>query len=575
MALKNYDFTMMRSFSIQALPMIFATLLLCFGTLFASSDAFVNAQVTPKWWCFAFGTLALLAAAGIRFLLPPKAWQPSGVLPWLAVAVACACAAQAAYGILQYAGALPAANGFRVTGSFDNPAGFAASLCAAFPLLLYLALGKNHRLRGLGWAAAGVAAVAVALSASRAGALSVAVMCVVAALYKFPRLQRYKAAALALCLLLAAGLYLLRKDSANGRLLIWRCSWEMVKDKPLLGHGHGGFKASYMSYQAKFFEERHDSRYAMLADNVNHPFNEYIMLLTDYGLAGLILLLAAGWLLWKSLLRCRREAAARMAGGCLLAVAVFALFSYPLRYPFVWVMLMLSVALIVYRAKYAVKIPRAAAYPAALLTILASILLGGVAYRHMADEMLWCSVAHQSLMGKTKLMMPEYDRLHKSLAKNELFLYNYAAELSVAADYGKSLQVARECEQLWADYDLQMLMADSYEKQNQREAAEGHYRKAAAMCPVKFVPLYRLAKLHAAAGRRSEALALAKIIVGKKVKIPSHAVAAIKREMQQLVEREENLPPAAQAETSNPPNTEATRQGEAPEVQPRGSALPP
>jgi hypothetical protein len=83
-------------------------------------------------------------------------------------------------------------------------------------------------------------------------------------------------------------------------------------------------------------------------------------------------------------------------------------------------------------------------------------------------------------------------------------------------------------------------------------------------------------KLHAAAaGRRSEALALAKIIVGKKVKIPSHAVAAIKREMQQLVEREENLTPAAQDKVSNPPNTEATRQGEAPEVQPRGSALPP
>ncbi|MDR0712505.1 MAG: O-antigen ligase family protein [Prevotellaceae bacterium] len=567
---------MMRSFSIQALPTIFAALLLCAGTLFASSAAFVDAQVAPKWYCFAFGALALLVALAARFFFPPKAQQPGGsLLRWVGAAAAAACTAQALYGVLQYAGALPAANGFRVTGSFDNPAGFAASLCAAFPLLLYFAFGKSPWQRGLGWAAAGVVAPAVALSASRAGALSLAAVGAAAALYKLPRLRRYKVPVLLLCLLLPVGLYLLKKDSADGRLLIWRCSWEMVKDKPLLGHGHGGFKASYMSYQATFFEEHPDSRYAMLADNVNRPFNEYVLLLTDYGVAGLALLLAAVYFLWKSFLRCRREKMARVAGCCLLSVGVFAFFSYPLRYPFVWIMLSWSVAVIIYRAKYPVKIPRAAAYPAALLTILASILLGGVAYRRMADEMLWCSVAHQSLAGKTKQMMPTYDSLYKSLAKNELFLYNYAAELNVADDYGKSLQVARECENLWADYDLQMLMADSYEKLNQREAAEGHYRKAAAMCPVKFMPLYRLAKLHAAAGRRSEALALAKIIVGKKVKIPSYAVAAIKREMQQLVEREENLTPAAQNEASKPPNTQPTRQGEAPAVQPRGSALPP
>ena len=40
-------------------------------------------------------------------------------------------------------------------------------------------------------------------------------------------------------------------------------------------------------------------------------------------------------------------------------------------------------------------------------------------------------------------------------------------------------------------------------------------------------------------------------------------------------ERVETRTPAAQGATGKPPNTEAARQGEAPEVQPRGSALPP
>jgi O-antigen ligase len=65
----------------------------------------------------------------------------------------------------------------------------------------------------------------------------------------------------------------------------------MIKEKPLFGHGVGGFKANYMNYQARYFEEHPDSKYAMLADNVNRPFSEYLLLLTEYGLAGFALFL--------------------------------------------------------------------------------------------------------------------------------------------------------------------------------------------------------------------------------------------------------------------------------------------
>jgi hypothetical protein len=47
------------------------------------------------------------------------------------------------YGILQYSGVLHGNGGFRITGSFDNPAGFAASLCAGLPAVFYRVL-KNR-----------------------------------------------------------------------------------------------------------------------------------------------------------------------------------------------------------------------------------------------------------------------------------------------------------------------------------------------------------------------------------------------------------------------------------------------
>jgi hypothetical protein len=41
-----------------------------------------------------------------------------------------------------------------------------------------------------------------------------------------------------------------------------------------------------------------------------------------------------------------REPVVRLAGCCLLSVAVFAFFSYPMAYPFVWIMMIRSIAVI-------------------------------------------------------------------------------------------------------------------------------------------------------------------------------------------------------------------------------------
>lgn len=72
------------------------------------------------------------------------------------------------------------------------------------------------------------------------------------------------------------GSYFLKKDSADGRLLIWNCSWRMIIDSPMYGHGFDAFRAHYMDYQANYLSQYPNNEYAMLADNVISPFNEYL-----------------------------------------------------------------------------------------------------------------------------------------------------------------------------------------------------------------------------------------------------------------------------------------------------------
>jgi O-antigen ligase len=507
---------------------------LCAGSLFIQSSLFVNDRTTPKWYWTIFCSLVILFLSIVLSVFSSKGWSFRILTSWFCGIIASLCFLQASYGILQYFNIAPVSAGFPITGSFDNPAGFAACLCAGFLFVFYFVLKGKSWKRYLSMTAGIILVVAVALSASRAGIISIIVVCLAVFFYKIKIAVKWKwTITIALLFVSLSGLYFLKKDSADGRLLIWRCCLEMIKDKPLFGHGSGGFKANYMNYQAKYFDEHPDSEYVMLADNVNCPFNEYLLLLVNFGVFGLMVLILILYRLWQIYKYNRRKTCLDYAAyGCLLSIAVFALFSYPLTYPFVWMMGLSSLTILFYPLG---RTQKRFFFMLRPLIILSVPLAGYLTYNRMRAEMRWCDIAHQSLRGQTKQMLPEYQSLYNKLKTNELFLYNYTAELNVAGQYENSLTIAQECERLWADYDLQMLIADNYLHLKQYSEAEAHYKKAAAMCPVKFMPLYELTKMYTEKGRDDEALVLANTILAKKVKVPSATLFAIKKEMHKLI----------------------------------------
>ena len=125
--------------------------------------------------------------------------------------------------------------------------------------------------------------------------------------------------------------------------------------------------------------------------------------------------------------------------------------------------------------------------------------------------------------------------------KNRLFLYNYAAELKVAGDYRESLKIASECEKLWADYELQMLIAENHLQKEQHKQAENHYHKASLMYPVKFMPLYRLYQLYRIAGDEENELIMAEKILSKPIKVASPTIHQMKQEVKQSLNKKETF----------------------------------
>lgn len=497
---------------------------LCVGALFVHSRLLTDPYIVPKWLFTLFVVLCIGVYCSIRMLLCKSV---SINISLVGMSIAVICFLQAMRGLLQYFDLLPSHSMYAVTGTFDNPAGFAGSLCAGLPFVGFWLLSKNKNyIISLGWIIAVIIIVAVGLSHSRAGMISVAVLCVVLVLQKLKQKRVWKYALLLSLMLLVIGSYWMKKDSADGRLLIWQCSLDMAKDAPILGHGIGSFEAHYMDYQADYFKQHDENRFSMLADNVKHPFNEYLGVLLNFGTIGLLIIAA---LMWTIVYFYKKHPTIEksIALYSLIAIGTFSLFSYPFTYPFVWVVTFLSVFMITGEyikrlfSRYWIK-------NTACVFVLAFSLFG---FYKLIDrieaELEWGKAAKSY-----NVSLPVYEKLKKKFESNPYFLYNYAAVLQEMKQYDKSLQVAVNCRRYWADYDLELVIGENYQQLNKPELAEEYYNRASLMCPSRFLPLYKLFHLYKENGQKEQALAMAETVINKPVKIETADIRMIKREMQ-------------------------------------------
>lgn len=85
-------------------------------------------------------------------------------------------------------------------------------------------------------------------------------------------------------------LYLMKQDSADGRLLIWKISLNMIAEKPS-GYGYGLFEKNYNLTQAEYFERGEYSRTEKRnADFIYMAYNDYLEHGIEGGIIGMVFL---------------------------------------------------------------------------------------------------------------------------------------------------------------------------------------------------------------------------------------------------------------------------------------------
>ena len=488
----------------------FFGLLLFSAAVFTVSTSFPDEMIEPKW--YAAGAAAVVGGTALAALriARPKAARFAPLWTGFGAACVAVSAAQAAFFVLQECGAVEAYGRF-TAGSLDNVAGLPSCLGLSLPVGMEWLRGGDRLRRAAVAAGKGFCVAAILLSGSRTGLLCVAVWAVA----ELPCGRRAKAVAGAA--VVAAGLVLalaVKADSSRGRLFIAIRTAEIVAEKPIMGHGPGGFRARYMDAQADWLERHPDSPCATLADNVAHPLCEWLLVAADYGLAGVCAALA---LVALTVRHARRHPSAEGREGLrvLACAGVFSLFSYPLLYPFTWIMLAAAVAA-VFRSVLAAHSRTAAVAALAVLP-----LCGFALYRSGATAMELRRVQDKAMLGLSERMMPRYARLYPRLKNDSRFLYNYAAEQYEAGRYEAALATVRECRRRLADYNLCLLEGDVLEALRRYAEAEAGYRRAHWMCPSRFAPLYALFNTSVERGDTAAARRIGREILAKPVKVRS------------------------------------------------------
>lgn len=526
--------------------------------------------------------LAFLAFVGITHLFYDRALDPEPekllfegqlLFLWFALRVAlsayptlksfflimllCIGAAEAVTGLQQLYG-LQASNHhlFRLTGSFFNPGPYSGFLAILLPVALALALktGKlAERRRGYAyricvyfpWLV--IALLVIVLPAGMSRTAWVAALIASTWVYWVQEIgiektkswiSKHKKVAVASSILaliflfaLATGVFLLKKDSANGRLLLWKITTRIIGEQPFTGVGVGGFPAAYADQQAAYFASANYSETeALVAGAPEYAFNEFIQIGAERGVLGLLLFF--GFISFVVYSGCKNRLYGIVGG--IIAFCVFSLASYPLQLPeFPIVFLFLAAMAITGKEKRK-------SINSLYLLIPVFILSAMNSHLRQDDKTYyqqWNKAQHLYNNKAYEVALSSYEELYPYLKQKPGFLFEMGQSLSKTNDYDRAITTLTRASRLSADPMIHYMIARNEQFRGNYKEAERILIHAIHILPERIYPYYLLVLLYSDSKfyDPEKLRAAANAVLTKEPKVLSTAVQEMRKETKTII----------------------------------------
>ena len=413
-------------------------------------------------------------------------------------------AIEAIWGLLQVYGYEPSNHSlYALTGSFYNPGPYSGFLAMCVPVALHEWLEGKRIWKHVSLVALVLMLVVLPSGMSRSSWLAALVASgyVLGMHYreKVCRYWKYFCVGGVLLVVLAIGAYHWKKDSADGRLLMWKVATQAVLDQPWQGVGWECVAGAYGEAQERYFASGIATEQEVhVAGAPEYVFNEYLQVAMAWGvpaLCGILLLVGGCFYLGH-----RR----RMFGVCgaLLSLGIFAFSSYPFQFlEFILAFLALLVACAMGQRKKWV----------GMLALVLGIGLG-----------VYLSTNRPQ--------------------KNARRMFERAHALHKAGEWQASTDLLKETMKVSSDAMILNIIGKNYQAMGQCKITEHWFIRSTHRLPNRIYPYYLLAKLYAEhpdVFPKEKLEWAARMVLEKAAKVESSAIRQMREEVKIMLEEKE------------------------------------
>ena len=419
------------------------------------------------------------------------------VIVWSLIAAG---AVEAVWGLLQVYGYEPSNHSlYALTGSFYNPGPYSGFLAMCLPLALHEWLEGKRRWKFLALVALALMLVVLPSGMSRSAWVAALVASgYVWAMHHREKLYSYKKVLWVgglLLIILGIGAYHWKKDSADGRLLIWKVATQAVMEHPYTGVGWEQVAGAYGDAQERYFaSDMATAQEEHVAGAPEYVFNEYLQVALAWGvpaLCGILLVVAGCFCLGH------RDRQYGVCGG-LVSLGVFAFSSYPFQFrEFVVAFLALLVACVMTCRKVWVQ----------GLALLVGIGVGVYLYEKRPKQ-------------RVRILFEQAHSLHK------------------AGEWEDSTKLLKELMKKSSDAMILNIIGKNCQALGNYEEAEDWFIRSTHRLPNRIYPYYLLAKLYTECPDifpRKKMEWAVRVVMEKEAKVQSTAIRQMREEVKKLL----------------------------------------
>lgn len=468
------------------------------------------------------------------------------------IGLSCICFIETIITIGQYKNVFPTFNPlFKVTGTFHNPARVSLFLTICLPIFLnYLLFKKKIGLAKLFFVTLNTILIIVTIPIleNRTSWIAIFILIMILLNLKYSLLNRISPGKsiltkslvwLFLGMIALFSVLFFKTSSSISRVAIWEITFKKFLSSSFWGNGVGSFKESFMKWQIEYLSNNPDfanqtvwgvTKGSVLGW-VRVPYNEYLEILVEQGVLGILLLV----ILLIQLLKYRpfltqENSLRQFSFLIIITTLILSIFSYPLSsYPN-YILFFIAIGILSRLSQkdlfqIRIRSPFHRLLPIILITISLLFLRYTINQIKAFEDYKIGQMFYNQ--GRYKAAIYHYEKAFPYLKHEGVFLTDFGVSLNDAHQFKLAFKILESAKRLDNDPKIYLLCGNILSMESKFPEAEKMYKSACLLNPNMIFPKYILLKHYVKIKNKGKIVETANSILQKSLKVENNLTSMI------------------------------------------------